>query len=131
MSKRVLMQVGQLVGVMLLSTYFLYQAYEIYNHKDKWASSFYSAYGNFEEYWNKHFKKNLMRELQVSMPKQKELYPYKLKAAMIMGYLYGFGSLLLWTGEKWATVILIVPHIIQTVLVNSPSAQMKLGSFNN
>lgn len=56
------------------------------------------------------------------MPKQKELYPYKLKASMMMGYLYGIGSLLLWTGEKWATLILIVPHVIQMVLVNSPSA---------
>lgn len=49
---------------------------------------------------------------------------------MFMGYLYGFGSLLLWTGEKWAALILIVPHLIQTVLVNSPSAQLKLGNYN-
>jgi hypothetical protein len=39
-----------------------------------------------------------------------------------MGYLYGVGSLLLWTGEKWATLILLVPHVVQMVLVNSPSA---------
>lgn len=63
-----------------------------------------------------------MKELQYSVPKQKELYPYKLKAAMMMGYLYGIGSLLLWTGEKWATLILFVPHVIQMVMVNSPSA---------
>lgn len=69
MSKRVFQQVAQLVGVILLSSYFLYQAYEIYYNKEKWASSFYSAYGNFEEYWNKHFKKNLLREFQYGLPK--------------------------------------------------------------
>lgn len=63
-----------------------------------------------------------MKELQYHVPKQKELYPYKQKASMMMGYLYGVGSLLLWTGEKWATLILLVPHVIQMVLVNSPSA---------
>jgi hypothetical protein len=49
---------------------------------------------------------------------------------MAMGYMYGFGALLLWTGEKWASLILIVPHLIQTILVNSPSAQLKIGSYN-
>jgi hypothetical protein len=64
------------------------------------------------------------------VPVQKELYPYKQKAAMIMGYMYGFGSLLLWTGEKFAPLILIVPHLIQMILVNSPSAQSKLGAYS-
>jgi hypothetical protein len=45
---------------------------------------------------------------------------------MAMGYMYAFGALLLWTGEKWASIILIVPHLIQIVLVNSPSAQLKI-----
>jgi len=48
-----------------------------------------------------------------------------------MGYLYGFGALLLWTGEKWASLILIVPHLIQTVLVNSPSAQLNISKYNS
>lgn len=64
------------------------------------------------------------------MPVQKELYPYKLKAAMFMGYAYGFGSLLLWTGEKFAPLILIVPHLLQMILVNSPSSQQKLGVYS-
>jgi hypothetical protein len=46
------------------------------------------------------------------MPMQKEIYPYKLKIALVMQYLYGFGGLLLWTGEKWAVLILILPHIV-------------------
>lgn len=46
----------------------MYQAYEIFFNKEKWASSFYSAYGNFEEYWNKHVVKSLMKELQYKMP---------------------------------------------------------------
>ena len=50
---------------------------------------------------------------------------------MLMGYLYGFGALLLWTGEKWASLILIVPHLIQTVLVNSPSAQLNISKYNS
>ena len=48
----------------------------------------------------------------------------------MMGYAYGFGSLLLWTGEKLAPLVLIVPHLLQMVLVNSPSAQSKLGSYS-
>lgn len=59
---RLLTQMAQLCGVMLLSAFFIYQAYEIFFNKDKWASSFYSAYGNFEEYWNKHLRPTLMKE---------------------------------------------------------------------
>ena len=44
---------------MLLSSYFMYQAYEIFFNKEKWASSFYSAYGNFEEYWKPLMEKKL------------------------------------------------------------------------
>ena len=120
---RIVTQIFQLIGVMVLSAYFLYQAYEIFFNKEKWASSFYSAYGNFEEYWNKHLIKSLMKEFQYKMPVQKQLYPYKQKAAMFTGYFYGFGSILLWTGEKFAPLILIVPHVVQMALVNSPSAQ--------
>jgi len=47
-----------------------------------------------------------------------------------MGYLYGFGAIFLWTGEKWASLILIVPHLVQTVLVNSPSAQLNISKYN-
>lgn len=75
-------------------------------------------------------KKSLIRELQYSVPVQRELYPYKYKVTLIMGYAYGFGGLLLWTGEKWAPLILMVPHVIQTVLVNSPSPQQRLGFYN-
>lgn len=57
-------------------------------------------------------KKNLIKEFQYGLPKQKEVYIYKHKAAMAMGYMYAFGALLLWTGEKWASIILIVPHLI-------------------
>ena len=124
-------QLAQFLGVFLLAAYFIYQAYEIYFNKEKWASSLYSAYGNFEEFWNKNLKKNLIKELQYGLPKQKEVYIYKHKAAMIMGYLYGFGALLLLTGEKWASLILIVPHLLQTVLVNSPSAQLNISKYNS
>jgi hypothetical protein len=31
---------------------------------------------------------------------------------MVMGYFYAFGSILLWTGEKYAPLILIVPHVV-------------------
>ncbi len=75
-------------------------------------------------------KKNLIKEFQYTLPRQKEVYIYKHKAAMFMGYLYGFGALLLWTGEKWASLILIVPHLIQTILVNSPSAQLNVSKYN-
>lgn len=95
-----------------MSSYFLYQAYEVFFNKEKWASSLYSAYGKFEEYWNKHLRKRLINEFSYSVPAQKAVYPYKYKASLIMGYLYGFGGLFLWTGERWAPLILLVPHTI-------------------
>ena len=63
-----LLQTVQFVACLLLISYFAYNAYEIYSNKDKWASSFYSAYGNFESWWNKHFKRNLWKDFQYSMP---------------------------------------------------------------
>ncbi len=39
-----------------------------------------------------------------------------------MGYMYVIGSLLLITGEKWAALILFVPHFILAVLTNTPAS---------
>ena len=61
-------KVLQMVAILLLCAYFLYNCYEIYNAKDKWASSFYSAYGNFESWWNKQFKRRLMNEFAFTAP---------------------------------------------------------------
>lgn len=55
------------------------------------------------------------------MPDQKLLYPYKLQSAMVMGYGYLFGSLLLVTGETMAGFILMLPHIAQAAVANTPS----------
>jgi hypothetical protein len=57
-----LRQMAQFLGVVLMSSYFMYQAYEIFFNKEKWAGSLYSAYGNFEEWWNKQLIPNLMKE---------------------------------------------------------------------
>ena len=65
---RFLRQMAQFLGVTLLSCYFLYQAYEIFFNKEKWASSFYSAYGNFESYYNKQIRSALPNELAYKMP---------------------------------------------------------------
>lgn len=54
------------------------------------------------------------------MPDQKELRPYKAKAALIMGYGCAFGSLLLWTGEKWAALILIIPQFLYAAVLHGP-----------
>ena len=35
---------------------------KIFFNKEKWAGSLYSAYGNFEEWWNKQLIPNLMKE---------------------------------------------------------------------
>lgn len=53
-----------------------------------------------------------------------------MKIAIVMFYLYSLGGVLLWTGEKVALIALIIPHIVQTILVNSPSAQRNLGQYN-
>ena len=55
------------------------------------------------------------------MPDQREMYPYKAKVALALGYAYGFGTLLLLTGEKWAALILCIPHLIVSVITNAPS----------
>ena len=62
-----------------------------------------------------------MNEFAYSVPDQKDLYPYKAKAAIIFGYCCAFGSLLLWTGEKWAALILMVPHFILSMVTNGPT----------
>ena len=111
---------AQLIATLLFTAFFLYQSYEIYSNKDKWASSFYSAYGAFESWWNKQFKRLIMKEFAYTMPDQKELQPYKAKVALGMGYGCAFGSLLLWTGEKWAAMILLIPQILYSAIVNGP-----------
>ena len=90
-------------------------------NKEKWASSLYSAYGNFETWWNKHFKRLVMTEFAYTMPEQRDLYPYKQKATIFLGYAYGFGTLLLLTGERFAPLICCIPHIIHAVITNAPS----------
>ena len=58
----------QFIAVLLMCSYFLFQTYEIFMNKDKWASSLYSAYGNFETWWNKHFKRYVWDEFAYQMP---------------------------------------------------------------
>ena len=106
--------------MVLLTAFFLFQAYEVYASKEKWASTFYSSYGSFESWWNKQFKRTLMPEFAYTMPDQKELYPYKNKAALFFAYFYAFGSLLLLTGEKFASVIIMAAAIVQAIVSHGP-----------
>lgn len=92
--------------------------------------TFYSAYGNFEVWWNKHAKRLVMKEFAYTMPDQKSLHPYKLKATMLFGYLYGFGSLLLLSGEKWAALILLVPHVAHSLITNAPNSATNYKNFS-
>ena len=112
-----------------MCSYFIYQAYEIFMNKDKWASSLYSAYGNFETWWNKHFKRLVMEEFAYTMPDQHDLYPYKAKITLGLGYLFGVGSLLLLTGEKWSALIICIPHLIVSVITNAPSQAKTATTF--
>jgi hypothetical protein len=116
--------------VVLVCSYFFWQAYEIFMHKDKWASSFYSAYGNFETWWNKHAKRLVMKEFAYTMPEQKALHAYKHMATMAFGYMYGFGSLLLLSGEKWAALILLVPHCMHALITNAPNSATSYKNFS-
>ena len=113
-------KISQFFAVLIFTAFFIYQAYEIYTNKDKWASSFYSAYGSFESWWNKQFKRTMMKEFAYDMPDQSLLRPYKAKIALGMGYGCAFGSLLLWTGEKWAAAILLIPQFLYTAIINGP-----------
>ena len=54
------------------------------------------------------------------MPEQSLLMPYRQKGTVILGYCFGFGSLLLWTGEVWAGLILLVPHVLHSVIIHGP-----------
>ena len=110
----------QFLACLLLCSFFLYQAFEIYQRKDKWASNLYSTYGAFESWWNKQFKRVIMNEFAYTMPDQKELYPYKAKATLVYGYVCAFGSLLLLTGEKYATLLLVYPQIFYSVIFHGP-----------
>ena len=103
--------------------------YEIYTHKERWASNFYSSYGSFETWWNKNFKRTLMKEFAYTMPDQKELYPYKQKAAVVAAYVWGFGSLLLWTGEKFAALLLLFPHVAYTLILHGPLQAKTMTTF--
>ena len=62
-----------------------------------------------------------MKEFAYDMPDQKLLSPYRVKVAMGFLYANGFGSLLLWTGEKYAALILFVPLFLYSVILNGPN----------
>jgi len=70
-----------------------------------------------------------MTEFAYTMPDQKELYPYKAKVGIIFGYCCAFGSLLLWTGERWAALILLIPHVIYSIVINGPTYAKTQTSF--
>ena len=93
-------------------SYFLYQAYEIFFQTEKWASSFYSAYGSFELNWNKNVKPTLPKGFDFKVPEQKLIYPWKQKIAIVIGYAYLAGSLLMITGDTAFACILLIPHIV-------------------
>ena len=61
-----------------------------------------------------------MKEFAYTMPDQKELYPYKAKVALGYGYACAFGSLLLWTGEKWASIILMISGAVYGLIIHGP-----------
>ena len=71
-----------------------------------------------------------MNEFAYSMPDQKELQPYKAKAALIFGYGLGFGSLLLWTGEKFASLILVIPAFLYAIILNGPTYAKTQTTFD-
>ena len=119
----VVRKAGQFIACLLFSATFLYTAYDIYMNKDKWASSFYSAYGSFESWWNKIYKRQILKEFAYTMPDQQLLRPYRAKAALCIMYASGLGSLLLWTGEKWAAMILLIPQIILSAIYHGPLQQ--------
>ena len=119
----------QFIALLLLCAYFCFQAYEIYTNKNKWASSFYSSYGSFETWWNKNFKRTVMNEFAYTMPDQKLLQPYKTKAALVYGYGNAFGSLLLLTGEKWASLILMIPAVAYALVIHGPIEQKTQTQF--
>lgn len=114
----------------LVCSYFIWQAYEIFVQRDKWSSSLYSAYGNFETWWNKHFKRYVMKEFAYTMPEQKSLHPYRNKVTMVFGYMYGFGTLLLFSGDKWASYLLIVPHLLHALITNAPNSATNYKNFS-
>lgn len=58
----------QVIAILLLTSYFLYQAYDIYMFRDRWTSQMYSSYGAFESWWNKQYKRLLMNEFAYTMP---------------------------------------------------------------
>lgn len=72
----------------------------------------------------------MMKEFAYEMPNQRTLHPYKQKATMIMGYMYGFGSLLLLTGEKWAALLLLVPHVIHALITNAPNSATSYKGYS-
>ena len=49
---------------------------------------------------------------------------------MAMGYLYLFGSLLLLTGEKWAAVLLMLPHFVHACVSNTPNSVTTVDKYN-
>ena len=113
-------KIFQFLAVLLFIAYFCFQCYEIYSGKDKYASKFYSAYGQFESWWNKNFKRTIMNEFAYTMPDQKELYPYKAKVTMFMGYFWAFGSLWLVTGDTTAALLLLPTQIIHSAVTHGP-----------
>ncbi len=110
----------QVIAILLLTSYFLYQAYEIYMFRDRWTSHMYSSYGAFESWWNKQYKRLLMNEFAYTMPDQKELFPYKAKITVGFGYAFAFGSMLLLTGEKFASLIIMIAGGVYAAIIHGP-----------
>lgn len=49
---------------------------------------------------------------------------------MLFGYMYGFGSLLLLSGEKWAALVLLVPHVMHALITNAPNSATSYKNFS-
>ena len=61
-----------------------------------------------------------MKDFTFEMPDHKQFEPYRVNIAMGFLYTLGFGSLLLWIGERYAALILLVPLFFFSTFVNIP-----------
>lgn len=102
----------------------MYQAFEIYQDKSRWANRLMNAYNSFEKYWNKDLVKNspYFKGVLWPVPAYSSVQLHRDRITMGFMYMYLLGSMLMIGAVEWAAlacfVALLVPHLLQSAFTH-------------
>ena len=114
------MKAVQVIGMLCLSSIFLFQAYGILTEPEKSADKLFKQYADFRIWSNRAQRKALGGSTMLEFPSSEVVKPYKLKITYMMAYVNLLGSLGMVIGEQGMIIPLVIVHLLQTFMRQNP-----------